>query len=296
MKNMTSQLTSERRIVFVDIDGTLVNHGSPVLDSARDAVREARRNGHLVFIATGRGEADVQPEIREIGFDGEITNSGALAHIGNETVLSRPMEVADMQFLINYFEGRGIPFLVQTHDQTYTTEAAKAVMLAYDAYLREQLTPGNELEEVHTFANFAAGFPDISEADLTHAAKLVFISEADLDMQVIARDIGDRFHLVPGSMPVSVGSNGEISPRGINKGSAITEVLQRLDIPAQNAVGIGDSWNDVEMFSICGEAVAMAGADEGVKKYADHITGSVEEGGLAQAFARLGLISASVPG
>jgi phosphoserine phosphatase len=66
--------------------------------------------------------------------------------------------------------------------------------------------------------------------------------------------------VIPGSIPLPGGSNGEICQLGVNKGAAILEVLA-LGRDAADAVGIGDSWNDVEMFEVVGTAVAMGGAD-----------------------------------
>lgn len=61
----------DRKIVFFDIDGTLVDgptHQIP--QSAVEAIRKLRENGHLAFINTGRTLVSIEPRIREIGFDG----------------------------------------------------------------------------------------------------------------------------------------------------------------------------------------------------------------------------------
>ena len=58
------------KAVFLDVDGTLVNEGGLVPESAQRAVREARANGHRVFLCTGRSPAELWPQIRDIGFDG----------------------------------------------------------------------------------------------------------------------------------------------------------------------------------------------------------------------------------
>ena len=57
----------DRRVVFVDVDGTLVNDRGMVPDSARDAIRQASANGHLVFLCTGRSITQVWSEILDVG-------------------------------------------------------------------------------------------------------------------------------------------------------------------------------------------------------------------------------------
>ncbi|MFT4051161.1 MAG: HAD hydrolase family protein [Microbacterium sp.] len=76
---------------------------------------------------------------------------------------------------------------------------------------------------------------------------------------------------------------------GVNKGSAIVEVLAALDMDAADAVGIGDGWNDVEMFAVVGTAVAMGGADPTLKALADHVTTGVLDDGIHDALMELRL-------
>ena len=62
----------KRTAVFLDIDGTLCNYNGEVPPSAVDAVRAARKAGHVVVLCTGRSRAEISPELWEIGVDGLI--------------------------------------------------------------------------------------------------------------------------------------------------------------------------------------------------------------------------------
>ena len=44
----------ERKIIFLDVDGTLVDYEGRLPSSAARAVRDARANGHRVYLCTGR--------------------------------------------------------------------------------------------------------------------------------------------------------------------------------------------------------------------------------------------------
>ena len=65
------------KIVFIDVDGTLVNYDGTLPDSAVEAIRQARKNGHRVYISTGRSRAEVYQEIWDIGLDGMIGGNGS---------------------------------------------------------------------------------------------------------------------------------------------------------------------------------------------------------------------------
>ena len=58
------------KIIFLDVDGTLVDYENHLPESAVLAVRKARENGHRVYICTGRSKAEVYENIWKIGLDG----------------------------------------------------------------------------------------------------------------------------------------------------------------------------------------------------------------------------------
>ena len=58
--------------VFIDVDGTLVDYNNHLPESAVQAIREARANGHKVYAVTGRSKAEMYDEILDIGLDGYI--------------------------------------------------------------------------------------------------------------------------------------------------------------------------------------------------------------------------------
>src|SRR5215207_6204137 len=82
---MSSQQTVRPRAIFLDIDGTYADHGV-VPDAHAEAVRTARRQGHLVFVCTGRPLSMVPDHILDAGFDGTITGAGARVEIDGEVL------------------------------------------------------------------------------------------------------------------------------------------------------------------------------------------------------------------
>ena len=50
---------SDKKIIFLDVDGTLIDYNAIMPSSAGKAVDEARKNGHLVYICTGCSKAEI---------------------------------------------------------------------------------------------------------------------------------------------------------------------------------------------------------------------------------------------
>ena len=67
----------DRKLIFLDIDGTLVAPRSRPTPAVREAIRRIRANGHLAFLCTGRNPPIIGADILDIGFDGVIASAGA---------------------------------------------------------------------------------------------------------------------------------------------------------------------------------------------------------------------------
>ena len=83
--------------------------------------------------------------------------------------------------------------------------------------------------------------------------------------------------------------NGELINRKYDKGRAILRICEHLGVPVSDTVGFGDSMNDLEMIQTVGTSVCMANGSDALKKISDIVCPSVEEDGMAKAFAQLGL-------
>ena len=56
----------EQKLLFFDIDGTLITEGTGVLpDSTQEAIRLAQDRGHLLFVNTGRTRTSLPQKITE---------------------------------------------------------------------------------------------------------------------------------------------------------------------------------------------------------------------------------------
>ena len=67
---------ADKKIVFLDIDGTFTVPLERPTELVAKAVREARKNGHKVLISTGRNMPIVSRDVLEVGFDGVVASAG----------------------------------------------------------------------------------------------------------------------------------------------------------------------------------------------------------------------------
>ena len=89
---------------------------------------------------------------------------------------------------------------------------------------------------------------------------------------------------LPGITITSSGNdNFEVMPEHVDKGTALVQLGQMLDIRPEEIGAIGDSDNDAQMLRTVGMPVAMGNAEESVKQLARYITADCDHDGVAQA-------------
>ena len=281
------------RIAFVDVDGTLIDSGEVISPSSIEAVRIARNNGHLVYLSTGRASVEIYPAIREIGFDGAISAGGGFAEVGNEVVISRTMPEEAVARMVAFYEDAGYDFYLQSYDKLYPSPGVRKRFAAYLEDDRERKgKTGPDLAAATGADEHPAlrAFADVRPFAFTGIAKSVFLAGDLRAFDRVTEALGEDFHVITGTIPHMGRGSGEVTLGGVNKGSTILQLLDRLGLDAASALGIGDSSNDIEMLQVCGVGIAMGNATDEVKSHADEVTTSVLEDGVWNAFRRHGLI------
>lgn len=252
--------------IFLDIDGTLMDMGvTNALDEGEipkrniDAIREARKRGHKIFINTGRGFSCLPRAVLESGaFDGYITGLGSLIEIDGKIVYNCPIPEDMMEMTMDYCKSRALPVRIQ----------CKTKRLCYD--------PAGRYSDYWTDIDSYDEYKKITNGDFV--SKLTFdVLTEQQDVDFLNRNFNLYLH----------GNAGEATSKGCNKALAMQFALDILGIPAERSIAMGDSVNDIEMLLGSGTSVAMENADAKVKGLSDYITSSCTEGGVGKAIEKL---------
>ena len=275
------------RTIFLDVDGTLVNRAGRIPASAREAVRQARANGHRVFLCTGRSPSQLWPDLLDIGFDGLVAAAGAYVRAGGDVLARHQLSVADLRHIQSFFDPRGIDYYLEGEDGVFATPQLRT-------RLREMIFgPVTDADALAVLRSGPFAFVDEIEVDAdpcqARLAKVVYL-DAPLPFEVIRAEFGDRLDVVPTSVTVLDGQSGELMLRGVHKASGIEVVLAHLGIDRTTTIALGDSHNDLEMLEHVAIGIAMGNAPQPVRDVADEITATPDEHGVRLAFLRHGLI------
>ncbi len=267
-------------MVFLDLDGTLLNRQKQVSKGNQAALEEARKQGHQIILCSGRPLSAMKETIRSLDLEKQgcyvIAYNGAVIYdcYQKEPIFSAPLTGDEVSFLFE--EAAKINLYTQTYDSNFLLTKEDCPEVRYYAGM------------THMTVQFCPELPD----GLTEAPyKVLCIDLKDHDRlerfrQSILQQSG--FHL---NGFFSCKEFVEFVRAGVSKGSAIQWMSHYLNIPMDKTIGMGDSDNDLPMLDTAAVAVAMQNATAEVKAHADYVTiHDCDHDGVAEALYKFVLI------
>ena len=277
-----------KKIIFLDVDGTLVNDNGVVPESAKDAVRQARNNGHYVFLCTGRSKAEIYDEIMEIGFDGVIGAAGGYIEVNNEIILHKKVDREDVEHLVNYFDKNNIDFYLESNGGLFASKNCKKTLnklvfegVDKDSKLYKELEKG-----IGQFIEALIEGEDLIRDDIN---KISFL-DSETSIETIRDEFKDKFNVIHCTVPMFGENSGELSVPGVHKALAIEYLIEHLGLSKETTFAYGDGINDMEMLQYVNYGIAMGNANEALKEIACDITGTHDEDGIYNSFKKYRLI------
>ncbi len=252
-------------MVALDIDGTLVDHEGVLPDDVRRSVRRVVEAGAPVVLTTGRSWHATRPVFEQMG----LPAGPAVASNGAVTVSFPPFQL----------------------EQVLTFDPAEVI----ERVLREHPTAALAAEVIGQGYRVTKHFPD---GDLSGEIEVVSVDElAGSDVtRLVVRDpeasdiefirLAERIGLHGVSYFVGWSAWLDIAPPGVNKATALAQVVSGLGYGPAEVLAIGDGRNDIEMLAWAGRGVALGDAALEVQAVADHVTGRFVDGGTAHELDR----------
>ncbi len=274
----------QKKIIFLDIDGTLTEPGVNVPpESALRAIRGAQQNGHKVFLCTGRNY-DMMSPLLKYGFDGYIASSGGYVVVGEEVIYDCPMTPEQHKRVMETLETNGVFRTVECLDGSYTDEGFKQ-FLAENASAEGNSELLRWREQIEKSLNIRP----MAEYEGQPIYKVVIMSPGMEPIDASRAPLEEDFAFVIQDTKGAGIVNGEIVNRRFDKGQAVKRVSEYLGIPIEDTIGYGDSMNDLEMIEAVGYSVVMDNGAQALKDIADEVCPAVTEDGLYQSFVARGL-------
>lgn len=254
-----------KKAIFLDIDGTLLDCLGGITDitpKVKAVIRSLQAKGDYVFIATGRPYAFLSQAILDFGFDGFILANGAQVVIDGKTIYSNPMDKEYVKKMASELEKLNIQYILESGTYSYMKESFKNFFAFYDkvGVSRDNIKSEYDIEKI-----------DVHKIEMLCLNKEV----SNLCLELIKSDPEyDYFN--------SIDYNAfELYAKKNTKATGILKAIEHLNIPIENTYAFGDGKNDIEMLSTVGCGIAMGNACDEVKGYANKVTDTVHNDGVA---------------
>lgn len=253
------------KIVFFDIDGTLVNEEKVVPQDTIEAIREIKALGVEPVIATGRAPYFFEELLEQVGISSYVSLNGALAVYQGEVIYRRPIAPEIVESFVNFARQQGHPLCFEGESRYATDNLANERVQRSLTSLKVKLPV-----EEHDFW---------SKEDIYQ----MFLHAIDGE-DVAYKHFEDRLTFIRWHADAI-----DILPLGGSKAKGIEAMLTKLGIDRSEAVAFGDNLNDKEMLEYVGLGIAMGNSHPDVIPYANYVTTHVDEQGI-----RNGLIAAGI--
>ncbi len=273
-----------KKIIFLDIDGTLTEPGSNVPpESAMKAVRGAQEKGHYVFLCTGRNYDMLSP-LLPLGFDGVVASCGGYVRFKDQVIYDCPMTEEQKERAMTVLKDSGVFRTVECMDGSYTDEGLKEFLESHgdEGANSELLRWRRQLEQ-------SLNIRPMAEYRGQPVYKIVVMADSRERFEKPEKVLGQEFELCLQEPDQYGYINGELVNRKFDKGKGVERVCGYLGIPLEDTVGFGDSVNDEAMLKTVALSICMADGSPKMKELADDVCPPVKEDGLYQGFVKHGL-------
>lgn len=254
------------QIVFLDIDGTLVNEEKVIPPDTLAAIRELKKNKIEVVLATGRANYYFDELAQQCDIDSYISCNGAYVVYQGKTIYERPIAKATLEHLQQIASQHDHPIVFQGSSAGFSTHKQHP----YLDWTFEQL----KLDTPEHAADFALSEPIYQALLFTPDA-----SEQKYKEEIPALSF-IRWHEYC----------MDVFSKGGSKAQGIEALLSHMGIAPSHAVAFGDGLNDKEMLSYVGMGIAMGNAHEALLPHANYVTRHVNDGGVSHGLRHIGLV------
>lgn len=259
-----------RKIVFFDLDGTVLNNNKEILQSTKKAIHGLQESGIYTAIATGRGPQEMLWACKELNIDSYVAINGAYAVYNGIEVHLENIAQEEVRQLIDTVERYKHSAAFITHNDMWALDEDHPLINECLHTLKMDYPRVDKELHMHRPVNQAVVYCQEKHDDMyrENHPNLEFIRFHELGMDAIEK-----------------GNSKEVGIKAIMKAGGFKR---------ENTYAFGDELNDLGMLSFVECGIAMGNSVPEVKEIADYITTSNEADGIWNACKQLGLLKSKV--
>lgn len=265
--------------VAFDMDGTLLNRDRVILPETMDVLHQIQSRGIKIILVTGRHHSVVYPYYYQLGLTTPAIccNGSYLYDFQKQHAFAaNPMSKNQAKSLLQLVNQYGVHTLIYTDDlMNYEVldDHLQGLFQWIDS-LPEALRP--EIRQVNSFID-----------TIDHAKAIYKFATSSHDISTLKAFSHAIEACGDFECEWSWVNRADIALKGNSKGNGLKAWSVAENIPLNNIVAFGDSYNDITMLQNAGLGIAMGNADKAVQKYADQVIGDNNHPSIAETLTEL---------
>lgn len=262
------------KIIFFDVDGTLLNSEHKISKLTRKALKELEEKDIPFVIVSGRGPLAIYPLFDEYDFKCPIISyGGTLILDENRNVLfNQGIDKINILQIIEFIEDNhfDLTWAAYSLDRWIVKDKNDPRVISQENIIKSQSTQGS-----------------IDSIKGNEVNKILCMCNPNdiLDIEEKLKEAFPNYSIVKSS-DIYI----EIMPNGISKATAINTLCSLWDIDIADTIAFGDNYNDAEMLESVGVGVLMGNAPNELKKRIKTHTYDNDHDGIYYALLEMGLI------
>ncbi|MDV2686077.1 Cof-type HAD-IIB family hydrolase [Alkalihalophilus lindianensis] len=258
---------TDKKIIFFDIDGTLLDHDKKLPPATKEAIQTLQNDGHEVAIATGRGPFMYEDLREELGIQNFVSYNGQYVEVEGEMIFGNSLNQDKLEELTELAA-------TQDHPLVYMGKKEMKANVEHHNHI---------VESIGTLKVEAFPTHEPEYFKMEHIYQTLLFCERD--EETLYEQKFEAFDFIRWH-PLSV----DILPKGGSKAKGIEMMIAKLNIKPENVYAFGDGLNDIEMLSTVAHGVAMGNAHDETKEVAKYVTKAVDEDGIVHGLKMVGLL------
>ncbi|APG60046.1 Cof-type HAD-IIB family hydrolase [Christiangramia salexigens] len=259
------------KIIFSDIDGTLLNADRDVSEYTIETIKKLKDEIPFILISS-RMPAAMRHLQQKMGIEDLplISYNGGLILVDDEPISSTEIPIEILEDLHVHNKNMDVHLSLYHNDEWYVPRD--------DFWTRREINNTKVNPEIKSNQDVINHWKDEQKG----AHKIMAMGEEeniDAIFRFLENNFPDDLHLYR-SKPTYL----EIAPRAISKLTAVEHLLQtHYQFPLSQSMAFGDNYNDVEMLKGVGLGIAVGNAKPAVLEIAHMVTHPGKEDGVAKS-------------
>lgn len=265
------------KIVFSDIDGTVLNSKHELLTSTIEAVQKlALKNIPFVLVSAR------MPKAMKLILD-EMNVKMPMISYGGALVLDEQNQILHDD-KINKLDTKAI---IDEIELLWPDDVVINYYSDDNWFIKDEDNKAVKREENITNVKACqADFKELINKDIL-PNKILCMTKANISSKIeaVLQEKFPQLNIVRSSDILI-----EIMNKDVSKANGIEVLLHHLNMTPEQAIAFGDNYNDLDMLKLVGRGVIMQNAPEEIKKQMEYITKSNNEDGIYEYLQKLDLV------